>query len=108
MADGESAPISGAKAESVIEAERLRRALERFRERIRETREAKGLSQYAAAALAGISQSNWSKIERGEIDPSVAQALRIQAALGVPSIESFFGPYPAAGMIGARPPRSND
>jgi transcriptional regulator with XRE-family HTH domain len=81
---------------SLVDAKRLDQALLQFRERIHETRRRRGLDQYEAAARAGISQSQWSKIERGEAAPSLANALRMQIALGIPSIEAFFGRYPSA------------
>jgi predicted transcriptional regulator len=54
-----------------------------------------GMSQEVAAARAGISQSNWSKVERGAVDPSLGLVLRIQRALNAASVESFFGSFPS-------------
>jgi transcriptional regulator with XRE-family HTH domain len=81
---------------TLVDAKRLNQALLQFRKRVQETRRRRGLDQYEAAARAGISQSQWSKIERGEAAPSLANALRMQIALGIPSIETFFGRHPSA------------
>lgn len=74
---------------------RLDQAIVRFGERVKESRTALGMSQEVAAERAGISQSNWSKVERGAIDPSLRQVLQIQMALSAPSVESFFGAFPS-------------
>lgn len=75
---------------------RLQAALDEFGRRVKERREALGWSQEAAALRAGIGQSQWSKVERGASGTSIGHALRIQVALGAPSIESFFGDFPSA------------
>jgi transcriptional regulator with XRE-family HTH domain len=75
---------------------RLQHALARFGEDVRCRREKLDLTQREAANRAGISQSNWSKIERGLHDPSVGQALRIQFALGAESLEGMLGDQPSA------------
>lgn len=54
-----------------------------------------------ASARAGISQSHWSKIERGLHDLSVGQALRIQFALGAESLEGMLGRQPSALVLEA-------
>jgi transcriptional regulator with XRE-family HTH domain len=74
----------------------MKRALAIFGSRIKASRESLGISQEAAAERAGISQSHWSKIERGAVDPSIGQVLRIQTALNAGSVESFFGSFPTA------------
>jgi transcriptional regulator with XRE-family HTH domain len=83
---------------------RLIETLAAFGARVRASREALGLSQELAAKRAGISQSHWSKVERGAVDPSIGQVLRIQMALNAPSVESFFGNFPTA-QISASTPR---
>ena len=82
-----------------LDQARLDRLFAHFGERVRASREANGISQEVAARRAGISQSNWSKVERGAIDPSLGQVLRIQMALNAPSIESFFGPFPSEAAV---------
>lgn len=75
---------------------RLQQALARFGKDVLQRREKLDLTQREAAIRAGISQSNWSKIERGLHDPSVGQALRIQFALGAESLEGMLGNQPSA------------
>jgi transcriptional regulator with XRE-family HTH domain len=60
------------------------------------------LTQRQAAKLAGISQSHWSKIERGLHDLSVGQALKVQFALGAESLEGMLGSQPSARILRAR------
>lgn len=75
--------------------------------RVKILRKERGLTQEDAAERAGISQSNWSKVERGAVDPSIREVLRIQMALNAPSIESFFGSFPTASVPTAdTPPKS--
>jgi transcriptional regulator with XRE-family HTH domain len=81
---------------NIAVTKRLQRALTRFGEDVQRRRAKLDLTQKEAAHLAGISQSNWSKIERGLHDPSVGQALRIQFALGAESLEGMLGDQPSA------------
>ncbi len=50
---------------------------------LKAARLARGLSQEAAADAAGMDQSQWWKIEAGQVDPSVKTLVRISAAVGV-------------------------
>lgn len=52
-----------------------------FQSRLHELRKALGLSQAAAGELVGEAQSEISRMERGEVVPSVNRAVRIIAAL---------------------------
>jgi transcriptional regulator with XRE-family HTH domain len=83
----------------LLKEARLQAALGEFGRRVRERRKELGLSQETAAERAGIGQSQWSKVERGASEPSISHVLRIQVALGAPSIESFFGDFPSARSI---------
>lgn len=49
---------------------------------VRETRTRHGLSQVVLARRAGTTQKQVSRIERGEISPSVATVSRLLAAMG--------------------------
>jgi transcriptional regulator with XRE-family HTH domain len=51
-----------------------------------------------AAARAGISAGQWSRLERGQCDPSLTSMLRIQAALGLDSIETLLGRTPSRAL----------
>lgn len=82
------------------EGQRIEQALSMFRRRVKEMREERDLSQEEAARRAGISQSNWSKIERGPTTPSARQVLQIQMALNAESLELFFGSFPSASFTG--------
>jgi transcriptional regulator with XRE-family HTH domain len=61
-------------------AEELRR---RFGERLRELREAAGLTQIDLSYAVGITQSGISKIERGATSPTLDVILRLAGACGV-------------------------
>ena len=80
-----------------IEAkQRIQAALRRFGTDVRRRREELDMTQGEASAAAGISQSHWSKIERGRHDLSIGQALRIQFALKAESLESMLGDQPSS------------
>lgn len=57
-------------------------ANQKLSQTISSARSKKGLTQKEVAALAGIDQSDFSKIERGIANPSIAMLERIAAALG--------------------------
>lgn len=84
------------QSHKLITERRIRGALAEFGADVRRRRFELDLTQRQAAARAGISQSHWSKIERGLHDLSVGQALRIQFALGAESIEGMLGRQPSA------------
>ena len=84
-----------ASSRQTVAQRRIERALDRFGREVRLRREKLDLTQKAAAKLAGISQSNWSKIERGKHDLSVGQALRVQFALQAESLEGMLGRQPS-------------
>lgn len=75
---------------------RLAQTLKAFGADVERRRCELDLTQREAAARAGISQSHWSKIERGLHDPSIGQALRVQFALGAESLEGMLGTQPSA------------
>jgi transcriptional regulator with XRE-family HTH domain len=56
-------------------------AVQRFGSNMRAAREAAGLSQEAVALEADIPQGHYSRIERGEVEPSMRVLVRIAAAL---------------------------
>ncbi|MCB9112887.1 MAG: helix-turn-helix transcriptional regulator [Anaerolineales bacterium] len=59
--------------------------------RLRELREARGISMRALASQSGLSANALSMIERGKTSPSVSTLYKLADALGV-SITAFFGP----------------
>jgi XRE family transcriptional regulator, regulator of sulfur utilization len=75
---------------------------------LRQLREARGLSQQQAAALATLPRPTWATLESGSANPTLAVLLRAAGALQV-SIEELIGPpretgklYPAAGLRSRR------
>ncbi|MCL4270337.1 MAG: helix-turn-helix domain-containing protein [Anaerolineales bacterium] len=58
--------------------------------RLRDLREARGISMRALAAKSGLSANALSMIERGKTSPSVSTLYKLADALGV-AITSFFG-----------------
>jgi transcriptional regulator with XRE-family HTH domain len=65
------------------------------RRRIHELRTREGLSQAEAARRAGLTQSAWSRLETGDAELRLALLLRVQRALGVPTLESLLGQLPS-------------
>ncbi|MDF2665944.1 MAG: putative transcriptional regulator [Microbacterium sp.] len=57
--------------------------------RIRDLRQARGISARALAKTLGISPSAVSQIERGVMQPSVSRLIAITDALGVPLVAAF-------------------
>jgi transcriptional regulator with XRE-family HTH domain len=55
--------------------------------RLRKTRKAKGMSQYALAAKARVSREYIRLLEIGRSDPTVGVLQRLAKALGVPVAE---------------------
>jgi transcriptional regulator with XRE-family HTH domain len=67
--------------------------------RIREQRQARGISQEALAAALGLTFQQVGKYERGRDRVAAARLARIAAALDAPIISFFEGlPRPAAGQ----------
>lgn len=69
-------------------------------DRLRLLRTRAGMSQRRAAGYAGMHQSEWSRLEAGEVDPRLSWLLRAQYLFGVESIESLFGPSPSRRVLG--------
>lgn len=65
--------------------------LQRFARNIREARAALGLSREAIALAADMDQSQYSRIERGEVDPGVRTAARVARALRVTLAQLYDG-----------------
>jgi putative molybdopterin biosynthesis protein len=59
--------------------------------RLRSARQARGLSQYQLARMAGVSRQAVSAVEAGLSDPSLRVALTLSRALGL-TVEELFGP----------------
>ncbi len=64
-------------------------------DKIKELREAKGISQRALAALISMNQSQYSKIERGIVDPRISTIEKICSGLKI-SVSDFFLTYKAS------------
>jgi DNA-binding XRE family transcriptional regulator len=73
----------------------IERAQIEFGHRLRAWREVHGWSQVEASKRAGVSQPAWSRAEAGKRSPTLVTTLRMQHALGIESIESFFGDHPS-------------
>ena len=65
---------------------------------LRRLREARGLSQQQAAALATLPRPTWATLESGSANPTLAVLLRAAAALQV-SIEELIGPARETGKL---------
>jgi transcriptional regulator with XRE-family HTH domain len=74
-------------------------------QRIRSTREARGLKAKELAVQADVTAGMISQVERGSAMPSIATLLRIATALEV-SIGDFFGPSTPAGKVVRRDQRA--
>ena len=62
---------------------------ERLENRLRELREAKGLTQAQLADLIGVSRKTVNTVENGVFVPSTVVALKLAKALGI-SVEALF------------------
>jgi putative transcriptional regulator len=62
---------------------------ERLQNRVREAREAKGLTQAELAALVGVSRKTINTVENAVFVPSTVIALKLARALGEP-VERLF------------------
>ena len=82
-------------AERVPAPDALDDALRDFGHQMRAHRKRLGLRQKDVAEALGVNQSQWSRMESGDFDPSLMTVLRIQAVLEVSSLEDFFGPQPS-------------
>jgi transcriptional regulator with XRE-family HTH domain len=82
-----------------LSEQRLARAREEFGTRLRLLREQRRWSQDDAGRRAGMSQAEWSRVERAETNPSMTTLLRMQHALGVDSIETLFGEEPSRRLV---------
>ena len=67
----------------------MKKIEERFGYRVRELREAKGLSQEELAFKAGVHRTYLGGIERGERNPSLKNISLIANALGISLAELF-------------------
>ena len=43
--------------------------------------------------------SEWSRIERGQVEPRLTTLIQIQQALGIASVEALFGRLPSRTLI---------
>ena len=62
--------------------------------RLRQLREARGVSMRTLATMSGLSANALSMIERGRTSPSVSTLYRLADALGIP-VTDFFSPAPS-------------
>ena len=63
---------------------------ERLENRLKELREAQGLTQAQLADLIGVSRKTVNTVENGVFVPSTIVALKLAGALGCPVEELFF------------------
>lgn len=56
-------------------------------------------SQRQAAREAGLTQSDWRRIEAGVKDPKLSTLLRIQRVFGLSSLEDLLGQAPSNRLI---------
>jgi transcriptional regulator with XRE-family HTH domain len=73
----------------------LSEARHRLAIRMRALRNRQGESQAAAAGRAGISETDWQRMEAENREPRFTEVLRIQHAYGVSSLEDFLGEPPS-------------
>ncbi|GKT24479.1 XRE family transcriptional regulator [Acidovorax sp. SUPP3334] len=89
--------VVGARAERLTQ-----RITTRLARRVRELRDARGLSLDALAARSGVSRSNISLIERGESSPTATVLDKLASGLGV-ALASLFDAPQAGGEARAAP-----
>ena len=82
-----------------LAADLLLQAQKAVGQQLRAVRTDRRLSQRTVAEYAGVHQSEWSRVEAGEIDPRLSWLLRAQHLLGIESLESLFGPLPSRRVL---------
>lgn len=65
--------------------------LDVFTANLRRTREERGLSQEAVGDRASMTQSQYARIERGDVDPTIKTLKRLATALGVSASDLLLG-----------------
>jgi transcriptional regulator with XRE-family HTH domain len=65
--------------------------LDVFTANLRRAREERGLSQEAVGDLAGMTQSQYARIERGDVDPTIKTLKRLAAALDLTASDLLRG-----------------
>jgi transcriptional regulator with XRE-family HTH domain len=65
--------------------------LDVFTANLRRTREQRGLSQEAVGDRAGMTQSQYARIERGDVDPTIKTLKRLATALQVTAADLLHG-----------------
>jgi DNA-binding XRE family transcriptional regulator len=99
LSDDERADDVEAPEDAAVDA-----ALQRFGKRLRQARERAGMTQADAARAAGTTQGSWSKLENGQLDPTLGLVLRIVGLFRLDSIEALFGPAATGALMGGGPP----
>jgi transcriptional regulator with XRE-family HTH domain len=89
-----------ASADDDVVAELLSQVQIAVGNRLRVLRERRHLSQDEVASYAGVHQSEWSRLEAGEIDPRLSWLLRAQRLLEIESVETLLGPLPSRRALG--------
>jgi transcriptional regulator with XRE-family HTH domain len=88
------------RADDSLPDELLTQARNTLGKRLRELRNAQGLSQRDMAAYAGTNQSAWSRLENGRVDARLSWLLRAQRLFDADSLETLFGPAPSRRATG--------
>ena len=83
------------EADSYLVEDALIQAQRVVGQRLRALRLDRRMSQSDVAHHAGVHQSEWSRLEAGDIDPRLSWLLRAQELFGVESLESLFGVLPS-------------
>jgi transcriptional regulator with XRE-family HTH domain len=65
--------------------------LDVFTTNLRRTRDERGLSQEAVGDRAGMTQSQYARIERGDVDPTIKTLKRLATALEVTAADLLRG-----------------
>jgi transcriptional regulator with XRE-family HTH domain len=65
--------------------------LDIFTANLRRAREESGLTQEAVGDLAGMTQSQYARIERGDVDPTIKTLKRLATALDVSASDLLQG-----------------
>jgi transcriptional regulator with XRE-family HTH domain len=65
--------------------------LDIFTANLRQAREERGLTQEAVGDLAGMTQSQYARIERGDVDPTIKTLTRLATALDLTASDLLRG-----------------
>jgi transcriptional regulator with XRE-family HTH domain len=82
-----------------LSAAAVAKARTEFGHRLEQLRREHSWTQLEAGERAGLSQTEWSRVERALTNPSLTTLLRMQHALDLDSVEALLGDPPSRRIV---------